>query len=69
MEVLVNSPADKAGLKPYDDFVLGTKTIAFTSAEHFSSYVVLNRGKCIELFTWNKKEEKVKTVSLTPDPL
>lgn len=69
LEVLVNSPADKAGLVPYDDYVLGTKTLAFGCAEHFSSYVVINRGKVMELFVWNKKEDKVKIVNLTPDPL
>jgi hypothetical protein len=65
--VLLNGPARDAGLVPFQDFIIGTREIAFKSLEEFAKYVEVNRGQEIRLWLYNVESECVREVALTPN--
>jgi hypothetical protein len=67
LEVFPNSPAAHAGLVPFQDYLLGTGTTAFTDVEALIEAVdaSLNQVACIH--TYNSESETVREVSLKPN--
>ena len=65
-DVKKGSPADKAGLLPQRDYILGTKDVAFHSVRAFSSMLKRNEDKAIDLFVYDAKSDFVRVVQLTP---
>ena len=65
-DVYLDSPAHEAGMQPFQDFILGTREIAFKSLEEFAKYVEVNKGQEIRLHIYNVEKEQVREVALTP---
>jgi len=66
-DVLLNGPAREAGFIPFQDFIIGTREIAFKNLEEFAKYVEVNRGQEIRLYMYNVETESVREVALAPN--
>lgn len=66
-DVLLKGPAREAGIVPFQDFIVGTREIAFKSLEDFAKYVEVNKGQEIRLWLYNVESETMREVSLTPN--
>jgi len=67
LKFFVNSPMHKAGFKSDTDYILGTEHLTFNDMDEFTSFIKHNNKKPVELAVYNSTEQKVRTVTLTPD--
>jgi len=67
MEVLPNSPASTAGLRPFTDFIVGSTASIFQESEDFFTLVRTNMNKPLEFFVYNTESDDIRMVTLTPN--
>eukprot|EP01126_Amoeba_proteus_P017291 TRINITY_DN1825_c0_g1_i6.p1 TRINITY_DN1825_c0_g1~~TRINITY_DN1825_c0_g1_i6.p1 ORF type:complete len:236 (-),score=18.73 TRINITY_DN1825_c0_g1_i6:250-957(-) len=65
LEVYQKSPALDAGLVSFEDYIVGSPDIVFTSYEHFFHYVRTHMGVSLFLYVFSRKTNQVRLVSLT----
>jgi len=67
LEVHSNSPAQKAGLQPGSDYLLGTAEIAFKGYEHLDYFLDNFDNKTTNLFVFNSQTYRVREIAITPN--
>eukprot|EP00347_Sterkiella_histriomuscorum_P010274 403376928 len=65
-DVYLDSPAHEAGMQPFQDFILGTREIAFKNLDEFAKYIEVNKGQEIRLHIYNVEKESLREVPLIP---
>jgi GRASP55/65 PDZ-like domain len=68
LEVYENSPASKAGLVAFGDYIVGTPSLLFSSSEDFYTLIRSNQGRETELYVYNLNSDDIRVVSIAPDP-
>lgn len=66
LEVHHGSPAEKAGLRAHQDFLLGTSRIAFKGYDHLDLFLHNHEGKEGKLLVFNKDTFSVREVTISP---
>jgi len=67
MDVYPKSPAERAELQDYVDYIVGTPDLLFDSSEDFFSLVKSNEKRNLMLYVYNIKHDAVRQVTLIPD--
>jgi len=67
LEVYANSPAQKAGLQPSSDYLLGTAEIAFKGYDHLDYFLEHFDNKATTMFVFNSQSYRVREVTITPN--
>lgn len=67
LDVFPNSPAAKAGLVPFQDFMLGTLERAFHDCDDLAEVLLTNLGKQIQVHVYSITTEMVREVTLEPN--
>ena len=65
-DVYIGSPAQESDMKPFKDFILGTKEMTFTDLQSFAKYIQVNEGQQIELQVYNVDAEEIKVTKIMP---
>lgn len=52
-DVYLHSPAHEAEIKPFKDYILGTREICFKSLDEFAKYIEVNLNQEIKLHVYN----------------
>lgn len=52
-DVYLDSPAHEAEIKPFKDYILGTREICFKSLDEFAKYIEVNLNQEIKLHVYN----------------
>ena len=66
INVKKNSPAERAGIKPDEDYILGTQEVVFHDMDDLALCFEANINKAIEIYVYNSISKDVRSVSLTP---
>ncbi|XP_050532528.1 Golgi reassembly-stacking protein 2 isoform X2 [Daktulosphaira vitifoliae] len=66
LDVHPNSPADKAGLKPYTDYIIGSDSIMHESEDLFM-LIEAHEGRPLKLYVYNVDLDSCREISITPD--
>src|SRR3990167_5645269 len=67
-EVIPNSPASIAGLRPFSDYIVGSTEIIFQDSEDFFSLVNSNIDKQLHFFVYNKDTDDIRQVPISSSP-
>jgi len=66
LDVVPNSPADKAGLEQFHDFILGTPHYGLKDTSELQELVSENMETLIEVFVYSQETDVVRRVEITP---
>eukprot|EP00639_Heterosigma_akashiwo_P002650 CAMPEP_0194580386 /NCGR_PEP_ID=MMETSP0292-20121207/14171_1 /TAXON_ID=39354 /ORGANISM="Heterosigma akashiwo, Strain CCMP2393" /LENGTH=233 /DNA_ID=CAMNT_0039433723 /DNA_START=83 /DNA_END=781 /DNA_ORIENTATION=- len=66
LEVQPGSPADKAGLKILEDFLLGTTKVDFKDSEILSHELQRHMGRAMEVYVFNSQTDSVRRIHIKP---
>lgn len=66
LEVHPSSPAEKAGLKPFTDYVIGADSVLHESEDLFS-LIENHEGRPLKLYVYNIEEDSCREVVVEPD--
>ncbi|XP_050429837.1 Golgi reassembly-stacking protein 2 isoform X2 [Adelges cooleyi] len=66
LDVHPSSPADKAGLKPHTDYIIGSDSIMHESEDLFM-LIEAHEGRPLKLYVYNVELDTCREVSITPD--
>jgi len=53
-------------LVPFKDFILGTSELTFKSLQEFAKFILVNKGREVQLAVYNIDTEKVGFVKIIP---
>ena len=67
LQVQPNSPAERAGLKAYQDYVIGADSVLHES-EDFFSLVEAHQNKPLKLYVYNLDTDRCRDITITPNP-
>eukprot|EP00826_Nyctotherus_ovalis_P055660 TRINITY_DN7412_c0_g1_i4.p1 TRINITY_DN7412_c0_g1~~TRINITY_DN7412_c0_g1_i4.p1 ORF type:complete len:281 (+),score=44.18 TRINITY_DN7412_c0_g1_i4:42-845(+) len=67
LNIYATSPLDKAGVKPYTDYILGTKRQTFQSISDFDSFIKCSHKTPIVLQIYSSQAETVREAIVIPD--
>jgi len=67
LEVYDSSPAQKAGLQPTSDYLLGTAEIAFKGYDHLDYFLEHFDNKPTSMFVFNSQTYRVREAIITPN--
>eukprot|EP00943_MAST-04B_sp_MAST-4B-sp1_P001929 g1929.t1 len=67
LTVKPGSPADVAGIKPDDDYVLGTAEMVFHDMEELALCFEANINSTIPLYVYSASTDAVRVVNITPN--
>eukprot|EP00164_Ancoracysta_twista_P003443 GFYU01004594.1.p1 GENE.GFYU01004594.1~~GFYU01004594.1.p1 ORF type:complete len:236 (-),score=40.36 GFYU01004594.1:198-905(-) len=67
LDVYANSPASRAGLEPFTDYIVGTPEFLFKNEDDLFQLVKNNMGSAIKMFVYSTRTETVREVEVTPD--
>lgn len=62
LDVFDNSPAYRAGLISFEDYIVGTPDLLFNDAEDFSTLVQSNLDREIQLYVYNAATDTIRIV-------
>ncbi|KAJ1969051.1 hypothetical protein IWQ62_000867 [Dispira parvispora] len=66
LTVSPDSPAQRAGLRPHSDYVVGTPLAAFHTQSDFTDMVVQSLDKPLPLLVYNVESQSCREVSIVP---
>uniref|UniRef100_A0A7S3PNA2 PDZ GRASP-type domain-containing protein n=1 Tax=Aplanochytrium stocchinoi TaxID=215587 RepID=A0A7S3PNA2_9STRA len=66
LDVTNHSPAEKAGLDPYNDYILGTPHYVMRDSDDLNELVSENMDTMIELFVYSQTNDEVRRVEIIP---
>jgi len=66
LDVITNSPADIAGLRPHTDYIIGADTVLH-DAEDFFNLVESHESKPLKLYVYNSETDGCREVTITPN--
>ena len=69
LTVKPGSPADVAGIKPDDDYVLGTAEMVFHDMEELALCFEANINSTIPLYVYSASTDAVRVVNITPNTI
>jgi len=67
LDVHENSPALKAGLEPFTDYIVGTPEVLFTSSDDFHTFIEVNNEQSVPIYVYSTKSDRVRLVDITPN--
>lgn len=67
LQIQPNSPAEKAGMNSYQDYVIGADSVLHES-EDFFSLVEAHHGRQLKLYVYNVDTDRCRDVVIIPDP-
>ena len=67
MSIYAGSPLDRAGVKPFTDYILGTKRQTFQSIQDFEVYIKCCDKAPVSLQVYSSQSENVREVIVIPD--
>jgi len=66
LDVITNSPADIAGLRPHTDYIIGADSVLH-DAEDFFNLVESHECKALKLYVYNSETDGCREVTITPN--
>ncbi|CAL1284926.1 unnamed protein product [Larinioides sclopetarius] len=66
LEIQPHSPADLAGLHPFDDYIIGADSVLHESEDLFS-LIEAHEGKALTLYVYNAVSDVCREVVITPN--
>ncbi|GBM60959.1 Golgi reassembly-stacking protein 2 [Araneus ventricosus] len=66
LEIQPHSPADLAGLHPFDDYIIGADSVLHESEDLFS-LIEAHEGKALTLYVYNSVSDVCREVVITPN--
>ncbi|GFY62630.1 golgi reassembly-stacking protein 2 [Trichonephila inaurata madagascariensis] len=66
LEIQPHSPADLAGLHPFDDYIIGADSVLHESEDLFS-LIEAHEGKALTLYVYNAVSDLCREVVITPN--
>ncbi|XP_071445692.1 Golgi reassembly-stacking protein 2 [Hetaerina americana] len=66
LEVNPSSPAEEAGLKAFEDYIIGADSVLHESEDLFS-LIEAHEGRALKLYVYNTQEDACREVTITPN--
>ncbi|KAK7793272.1 hypothetical protein R5R35_006771 [Gryllus longicercus] len=66
LEVHPSSPAEIAGLRPFNDYIIGADSVLHESEDLFT-LIETHEGRPLKLYVYNTNEDSCREVSITPN--
>eukprot|EP01129_Flabellula_baltica_P009266 TRINITY_DN3757_c0_g1_i1.p1 TRINITY_DN3757_c0_g1~~TRINITY_DN3757_c0_g1_i1.p1 ORF type:complete len:262 (-),score=46.78 TRINITY_DN3757_c0_g1_i1:39-824(-) len=66
LDIHPNSPAEKAGLEPHTDYIVGSPDVIFGNCDEFYSFISGRIDKPTPLYVFSTKSDLVRMVNITP---
>lgn len=64
-EVHPSSPAEAAGLKPFEDYIIGAESLLHESEDLFT-LIEAHENRSLKLYVYNTSEDSCREVTITP---
>ncbi|XP_046398313.1 Golgi reassembly-stacking protein 2-like isoform X1 [Ischnura elegans] len=66
LEVNPSSPAEEAGLRAFEDYIIGADSVLHKSEDLFS-LIEAHEGRALKLYVYNTQEDACREVTITPN--
>ncbi|XP_067013362.1 Golgi reassembly-stacking protein 2 isoform X2 [Anabrus simplex] len=66
LEVHPSSPAEVAGLRPFNDYIIGADSIMHESEDLFT-LIETHEGRALKLYVYNTNDDSCREVTITPN--